>query len=86
MHVHSLCLFVRGVIIKIITSCLCCCGCLVFIVGVVKDGKTALILAAEKENIDMVKFLLERGANTDVVNNVSISLSVSSIILFIVYN
>ncbi len=52
-----------------------------------KDGNTALILAAEKGNIEMVKILMERGANTDVANKVYIIiLLVNSTILFLVWS
>ncbi len=44
----------------------------------VKNGNTALLYAAEKRKAELVKVLLERGANVDVMNKVDISLSLLS--------
>ncbi len=77
----------------VLFQCVCLIVCLVsvFLISIVQNNclqneNTALLLATEKGEVELMKLLLERGANTEVVNNVNIILSVSSTILFLVWS
>ncbi len=61
---HSLYFYDVGVLLLFVVLAYCYC--------LLQNGVTALLLAAENDNFEVAKVLLESGANTEVLNKVNI--------------